>query len=71
VAAGYYTLLPGHYALQPGAFKVTVAASNLAPSAVAPNFVMPTGVYYVSPELNCWSVEKHAGHLASCNSLTD
>src|SRR5258708_14156907 len=23
------------------------------------------------PELNCWSVEKHAGHLASCNSLTD
>jgi hypothetical protein len=50
---------------------VTVAASNLAPSAVAPNFVMTTGAYYVSPELNCWSVEKHAGHLASCNSLTD
>jgi hypothetical protein len=21
------------------------------------------------PELNCWSIEKHAGHLASCNSL--
>src|SRR5260370_38057712 len=23
------------------------------------------------PELNCWSIEKHGGHLASCNSLTD
>jgi hypothetical protein len=22
------------------------------------------------PELNCWSIEKHAGHLARCNSLT-
>jgi hypothetical protein len=21
--------------------------------------------------LNCWSIEKHAGHLAGCNSLTD
>src|SRR5271166_4927535 len=43
LATGDYVLLPAHYALLPGAYRVTVASSGI--SALARNAVNPNGSY--------------------------
>jgi filamentous hemagglutinin family protein len=50
VPAGFYTLLPAHYALLPGAYAVTAAAGtrDMVPAA---NFAKPDGTWLVSGKL--------------------